>query len=97
MKLVEIMALSSMKGIDNLEYTIKNNGNLSNRYYIVNLYSHKNNGYQEPKETLEFGTRDNDKNEWIHIEIYPDEVFMRINTFGGRQHSKKINMNRDLA
>lgn len=32
----------------------------------------------------------------MHIEIYPDEVFMRINTFGGRKHSKKINMNRDL-
>ncbi|MDA3654151.1 hypothetical protein [Bacillus cereus] len=33
----------------------------------------------------------------MHIEIYPDEVLMRINTFGGRKHSKKINMNRDLT
>ncbi|OTY39566.1 hypothetical protein BK742_21840 [Bacillus thuringiensis serovar pingluonsis] len=97
LKAVEIMGLSSMKGMDNLEYTIKNNGNLSNRYYIVNLYFYKNNGYQEPKETLELGNQDTDKNEWMHIEIYPDKVFMRINTFGGRKHSKKIDMNRDLT
>lgn len=85
LKAVKIMELSLIKGMDNLEYTIKNNGNLSNRYYIVNLYSYKNNGYQEPKETLEFGNRDTDKNEWMHIEIYPSKVFMRINTFGGRK------------
>ncbi|WP_229188702.1 hypothetical protein [Bacillus cereus] len=97
LKGVKIIELSSIKGMDNSEYNIENNGNLSNQYYIVNLYSYKNNGYQEPKETLEFGNRDTAKNEWIHIEIYPDEVFMRINTFGGRKHSKKINMNRDLT
>lgn len=88
------MELSSIKGMDNLEYTIENNGDLSNRYYIVNLYSYKNKGYQKPRKTLEFGNRDTDKNEWMHIEIYPDEVFMQINYFG-RKRSKKINMNRD--
>lgn len=85
LKEVKIMELSSIKGMDNLEYAIKNNGNLSNRYYIVNLYSYKNNGYQELKETLKFRNRDTDKNEWMHIEIYPSKVFMRINTFEGRK------------
>lgn len=53
-------------------------------------------GIKNQRRLLEFGNRDTDKNEWMHIEIYPDEVFMRINTFWGRKHSKKINMNRDL-
>lgn len=49
LKAVEIMELYSMKGMDNLEYAIKNNGNLSNRYYIVNLYSYKNNGIKNQR------------------------------------------------
>lgn len=46
---------------------------------------------------MEFGNRDTDKNEWMHIEIYPDEVSMQMNAFGGRTHYKNINMNRDYT